>query len=97
MIECNQELAGRAACDITGGSGAVHVGMYMWLVQAVMMPQRADPLIGQEQVLYRRAACDVTSGSGAVQVGMDTLLVLVLMISLVAEPVIVQRQEMAGL
>jgi len=31
-----QELTGRAACDVTGGSGAVQVGMYMWLFQVLL-------------------------------------------------------------
>jgi len=41
------------------------------------MSQRAEPLVGEEQVLYRRAACDVTGGSGAVQVAKDMWLVQV--------------------
>ena len=78
LVGEEQLLYGRAACDVTGGSGAVQVGMNTWLVQVVMIAQRAEPLVVQEQVLYRRAACDVTGGSGAVQVTMDLCLVQVL-------------------
>jgi len=52
------ELACRAASDVTGISGAVHVGLYMWFLQVVMMSQRAEPLIRQEQLLCSRAPCD---------------------------------------
>jgi len=51
--------------------------MNTWLVQVVMMSQRAELMVRREQVLYRRAACDVTGGSGAVQVGMDVWLLQV--------------------
>ena len=63
MTGQEHELACRGACDVTGVSGAVHVGMYVWLVQVVMMSQRAEPLIRQDQLLSSRAACVVGGGS----------------------------------
>jgi len=78
------KLACRASCDVTGGSVAVQVGNNSRLVQVVMMSQRAELLIGQEQVLYRRAACNVTGDSGVVEIVMDSWLVLLLLKSLVA-------------
>jgi len=61
-----QELSCTGACEVTGGSGAVQVGMKTWLVQVFVMSHGSEPMIRQE--LPCRCACDVTGGSGVVQV-----------------------------
>jgi len=48
VIGQEQELSSRAACDVTGGSGAVQVGMDTLLVQVFVMSQGSELVIGQE-------------------------------------------------
>jgi len=81
VIGREQELYSRAACDVTGGSGAVRLGMNTLLVQMFVMSQGSEPVIGQEQELACRAACYVSGCSGATEVGTDSWLVQELVIS----------------
>jgi len=61
--EWEQKLACRAACDVTGGSGAVQVRMDTGLLQLLVMPRGSEQVIGHEQNLACRASCDVTGSS----------------------------------
>jgi len=58
----------RTARDVSGGLGAVQVGMDTLLVQVFVMSQGSEPVIGQEQELNFSAACDVSGSSGGLQV-----------------------------
>jgi len=56
----------RTARVVSGGVGAVQVGMDTLLVQVFVMSQCSEPVIGQE--LNFSAACDVSGSSGGLQV-----------------------------
>jgi len=38
VIRQEQELSCIGACDVTGGSGAIRVGMDTWIVQVLVIP-----------------------------------------------------------
>jgi len=76
-----QQLPCRGACDVTGGSGFLEVGKDTQLMQVLMIPLVAEPVIRREAEVYCIAAVDVNCGSGAVEVGMETLLVQLLVMS----------------
>jgi len=79
VIGRKPEVYCRSALDVTGGSGAVEVGMETWLVLLLVMSQGAEQGTGKEHQLACTAARDVTGASGGVQVGMDMWLVQVLL------------------